>query len=177
ELPVGPTTRIVIADATDKRSLDAQLGEERFDVIIDDGSHVSEDVVTAFETCFPRLTQGGSYIIEDLHASYWSSHAGGLNREGTAIEWLKSLVDGLHADHVPEGDRKERLDDVRAWRAAVGSVSFYDSIAIVRKLSVAKSDPYPRIFTGSDAPVADVAGSIVGVWREHPHRVLLTNPL
>ncbi|MET0374943.1 MAG: class I SAM-dependent methyltransferase [Rhizorhabdus sp.] len=45
---------------------------ERFDFIIDDGSHASFHQQLAFQTLFPHLEPGGIYIIEDLH---WQSPA------------------------------------------------------------------------------------------------------
>ena len=40
-----------------------------FDIIIDDGSHYGEHIVTSFKTLYPHLKEGGIYIIEDLHAA------------------------------------------------------------------------------------------------------------
>jgi hypothetical protein len=45
---------------------------ERYDFIIDDGSHASFHQQLAFQTLFPHLAPGGLYIIEDLH---WQSPA------------------------------------------------------------------------------------------------------
>jgi hypothetical protein len=42
----------------------------RIDFIIDDGSHVSEHIVTSFKTLYPYLKDGGVYFIEDLHAGW-----------------------------------------------------------------------------------------------------------
>jgi SAM-dependent methyltransferase len=43
---------------------------ERFDLILDDGSHASYHQQLALATLFPALNPGGLYIIEDLH---WQS--------------------------------------------------------------------------------------------------------
>jgi hypothetical protein len=43
---------------------------ERFDIIIDDASHLSEHQQVAFSILFPLLRSGGIYVIEDLHAEY-----------------------------------------------------------------------------------------------------------
>ena len=51
---------------------------DSYDLIIDDGSHVSKDIITSFARYFPLLKSGGMYIIEDLHASYWKVWGGGL---------------------------------------------------------------------------------------------------
>ena len=39
-----------------------------FDVIIDDGSHITDHILTSFKVLFPYVKNGGYYIIEDLHA-------------------------------------------------------------------------------------------------------------
>jgi demethylmacrocin O-methyltransferase len=41
-----------------------------FDIIIDDGSHVGEHILTSFKTLWNYLKLGGYYIIEDLHSVY-----------------------------------------------------------------------------------------------------------
>ena len=41
-----------------------------YDIIIDDGSHVGEHILSSFVELFPHLKAGGFYIIEDLHSVY-----------------------------------------------------------------------------------------------------------
>src|ERR1043165_1930893 len=36
-----------------------------FDIIIDDGSHKSEDIIRSFLTYFPHLRPGGAFVVED----------------------------------------------------------------------------------------------------------------
>ena len=43
---------------------------EEFDIIVDDGSHHAEHIITSYTNLFPALKQGGYYIIEDLHSVY-----------------------------------------------------------------------------------------------------------
>ena len=40
------------------------------DIIIDDGSHMNEDVLKTFNHLFPKLKSGGIYVIEDTQTSY-----------------------------------------------------------------------------------------------------------
>ena len=148
-----PEIKVLIGDAGSPAFLNALLGDEFFDIIIDDGSHQADDVTSAFEALLPRLAPAGKYFIEDLHASYWASHGGGLRRHGTAIEHLKKLVDALHADHF-EGDVKE---DERQWarnlNSAIERVSFHDSIAVIVKYSQRKTSRFNRVLSGSEMPV------------------------
>lgn len=47
------------------------------DIIIDDGSHINEHVITSFKTLFPLLKDGGIYVVEDLQTAYWPDMGGG----------------------------------------------------------------------------------------------------
>ncbi len=100
------------------------------DVVIDDGNHTSRSVTASLKTLFPRLSPGGLYFIEDLHASYWPSFGGGLHRRDSSIEQLKSTVDSLHQPYF--GARcDEKVLGVPADQ--LRSVSFYDSMAVLEK--------------------------------------------
>lgn len=54
-------------DATNPESLFAAIGEQMFDVIIDDGSHNIGDQVRSFDILFDRLNPAGLYFIEDIY--------------------------------------------------------------------------------------------------------------
>jgi len=41
-----------------------------FDLFVDDASHISEDIVKIFESCWPWVKSGGYYVIEDLSCTY-----------------------------------------------------------------------------------------------------------
>lgn len=77
----------------------------RFDLIIDDGSHVQSDILTSFETLFPLLNPGGIYVIEDLETSYRPDHEGHARplsqpyeagAIGNTVSLIAHLIDGLH---------------------------------------------------------------------------------
>jgi predicted O-methyltransferase YrrM len=56
-------------DQSDRARLGAiladEFGDEHLDLVIDDASHRLEPTRTSFETLFPRLRDGGLYLIED----------------------------------------------------------------------------------------------------------------
>jgi predicted O-methyltransferase YrrM len=55
-----------------------EFGPEPIDLVIDDASHRFEETRASFETLFPRLAPGGTYVIEDwnwqLRLSYGIAH-------------------------------------------------------------------------------------------------------
>lgn len=63
-------TRGDAGDAADLQRLAA--GAERFEFVIDDGSHASFHQQQALLALWPRLAPGGLYVVEDLH---WQSPA------------------------------------------------------------------------------------------------------
>lgn len=73
-------TQILTADARQKSSLDSKLGSKNFDLIIDDGSHISEDINTTFQALWGRVKPGGYYCIEDLACTYNPNYSAHINK-------------------------------------------------------------------------------------------------
>ena len=53
-------------DSTNKWMSDHYFGDIKLDFIIDDGDHYWESQIYTFENFFPKLNDGGIYILEDL---------------------------------------------------------------------------------------------------------------
>jgi hypothetical protein len=54
-----------LGDSTDKAQTDAVLGDQSFDLIIDDGDHRLPGQHATYENLWPRLNPGGLYIVEE----------------------------------------------------------------------------------------------------------------
>ncbi|WP_187274865.1 MULTISPECIES: glycosyltransferase [unclassified Methylobacterium] len=167
--------RAFVVDATQSNAVEAVLGAQSFDIVIDDGSHRSSDIVAAFNILFPRVRPGGVYCIEDLHCSYDPAFEGGLRRPDSSIEWLKGLVDAVNADHVAGVESEERRQMMRDNRA-IASVTFYDSVAVIEKLSVEKSRPYRRFISGEHAEIAPTIDLITNLSRDTLGAILFGHP-
>lgn len=63
----GNTIELIASDATKPEFVKA-LGDKRFDIVIDDGSHLTDDQITTFNLLKGRMNKGGIYIIEDILA-------------------------------------------------------------------------------------------------------------
>jgi hypothetical protein len=130
----GRRTRIFIGDQEDRdflRSLVAQTGP--IDVVIDDGGHTMGQQIATFEEVYPRLTDNGVYLVEDVHTSYWKRYGGGHRREGTFIEYAKALVDQLNAWHS-----REPGFVVDEFTRTTRSMHFYDSVVVFERGVVTK---------------------------------------
>jgi len=99
------------------------------DFIIDDGGHFMDQQSISFEILFAKVKQGGQYIVEDTHTSYWPEFEGGLRKPGTFIEKSKALIDSLYDHHLLKNDQV-RIDDITR---NIDSISFYDSVVIFQK--------------------------------------------
>lgn len=98
---------------------------KNFDIIIDDGSHINPHMIHSFNKLFNYVTDGGVYLIEDVHTSYWDIFQGGLRNENTIIEHSKKIIDSINGHHWENG-----VDD---YTKSVNSISFYDSIIVFDK--------------------------------------------
>lgn len=129
----GPGIDVVIGDQADPeflRSLVAKVGP--VDVLIEDGGHTMEQQLTTLREMWPAIRDGGVYLVEDLHTSYWGEYGGGYRRQGTFIEYAKTLVDSLHAWH----SRDEGSFTVDDYTRTVTGMHFYDSILVLDKGAV-----------------------------------------
>jgi len=82
------------------RDLMMKIADEigKIDIIIDDGSHFNQHVIETFKILFPRLKDGGIYVIEDIQSSYWTELGGDMDKNNplTIMNFFKSLTDGLN---------------------------------------------------------------------------------
>lgn len=99
-----------------------------FDVVLDDGSHVVKHQINSFRILFPLLKNGGIYLCEDTHTSYWPSFGGKL-QGNTFIEFAKNLVDELHYQHIEQEDEKL----FPQFRNQIRGIHFYDSMVVFEK--------------------------------------------
>jgi hypothetical protein len=99
------------------------------DLVLDDGGHTMEQQIVTFQSLFPILAEGGTYACEDTHTSYFPSHGGGLKRSGTFHEYIKMMIDEMHAWYYAP------LSAVTSSYLAnnLYSISVYDSIIVMEK--------------------------------------------
>jgi SAM-dependent methyltransferase len=124
--------KIVMGDQGDPAFWDEFLKtQNKFDIVIDDGSHVMNHQITTLNKVFSHIKEGGVYLCEDTHTSYWPQPWGGVFRgAGTFLEHSKRATDILNQQHF-QGSQiaQEALDAYHN----LYSVSFYNSMVVMEK--------------------------------------------
>ena len=151
---------VVVGDAT-TGEVAAQIEaiSARFDIVIDDGSHRSGDIIHAFARYFPVIEDGGLFLAEDLHCSYWQEFDGGLFDPWSSMSFFKRLADAINHEHwgVPN-ERTTILQSIEArygvvfseeTLAAVHSVQFVNSMCLVRKRPAVENMLGVRVVVGT----------------------------
>ncbi|MFN8109611.1 MAG: hypothetical protein U0Y82_07160 [Thermoleophilia bacterium] len=108
EWPVDPRFRFTQLDQGDPHAVRRFLERERFDLIIEDGSHHPHHQVSCLLEGMRVLAPGGVYILEDAHTSHPSYPQGHLDpppdARGNALTVLLALDHmrriGLPVDHA-----------------------------------------------------------------------------
>lgn len=161
-----PRISVIVGDANDAETT-ARIEElcESFDIIIDDGSRRSDDIVRSFALYFPKLANGGIFVAEDLHCSYWESYEGGIEAPFSSISFFKRLADYVNREHwgvsVPSEDAVSFFAE--HWQArfdpsaleAIAEVRFRNSLAVVFKGSTTDNQLGARIVAGQSALAND----------------------
>lgn len=142
--------RIIRGSQEDQRFL-AEWSTEHgpFDIVIDDGSHLPQHVITSFETLFPILTEDGIYVIEDIQTSYWPVIGGTTDlKDPTSVTGrLKSLVDKMNYAEILMADTTYETD---VFSNSIVALHFYHNMAFIQKgrntersnLAFALDDPH-----------------------------------
>lgn len=121
----GDRIETFIGDQTDTKFLET-LGD--FDIIIDDGGHTMKQQITSFEYLFPKMKDGGIYIIEDLHTSYWGEF---IDQDLTAIDYIKSLLDTINKRAISHS--RSSMKDKAFPKFDIYSMHLTDSLCIIEK--------------------------------------------
>lgn len=159
-----PRVAIVVGDAnTDLAERQISIHALHFDIVIDDGSHRSSDIIKTFARYFPKVVDGGVFVAEDLHCSYWQEFEGGLHDPYSSMSFFKLLADVVNHEHWGAHQKRDELTKGIAKRygvtlheellSCIHSVEFVNSICVIRKQRCSDNQLGERIVTGQLALV------------------------
>ena len=104
---------------------------KEFDIIIDDGSHLSKDVKKSFELLFPALKDNGLYIVEDMQTSYNHFFGGNpfdLKYSNSHMNFFKNLTDRLNYQEIANPFYIKNKYDGK-----ITNISFYNNMVFIKK--------------------------------------------
>ena len=125
-------TEIFCGSQSDENILKKIINKyKKFDIIIDDGSHINSDVIKSFNFLFPFLNENGLYFIEDTQTSYmpnWGGNGVNFNKKGTIMNFIRSLADRMHYNDFDDPFYKGNTLDGK-----IGFVNIYRNISIIER--------------------------------------------
>ncbi|KXW58064.1 demethylmacrocin O-methyltransferase [Ferrovum myxofaciens] len=155
---------VFVGDANSPDTFERIIGKvQNFDLIIDDGSHKSSDIIKSFTLYFPYLKEGGMFIIEDIHCSYWSQFEGGLFDPYSSMSFFKRLTDIINHEHW--GITRTSSDILHGIftkydchmdedvLSQLHSIEFVNSMCIIRKAPSVENVLGIRFVRGTEANV------------------------
>ncbi len=156
---------VIVGDAnTDRTEAEIAALCPAFDLIVDDGSHRSDDIVRSFVRYFRRLADGGLYVAEDLHCSYWARFRGGLHDPASSMAFFRRLTDVVNHEHwgtpalrssvLEPFAREYGIDIGDALLSHIHSIEFANSLCVIRKCAPAVNLLGERIAAGRDGAFA-----------------------
>ena len=93
--PELTNVHVRIGDQKDKNFLKELVKEfGTFDIVLDDGSHNSKDILETFHYLYPRISSTGCYLVEDTHKTYID----GLDNPKSFMNYVKNLLDQMSAN-------------------------------------------------------------------------------
>jgi len=120
--------RVRIGSQVDKNFLGAVIKEMGgVDIVLDDGSHRMEHIPVSLKYLFPHLSDGGIYMIEDLHTAYWKSFGGGYRVKNSFFSYISELIDDIHHWYHKKGVRHCDISNYCA------GIHIHDSIVVLEK--------------------------------------------
>jgi hypothetical protein len=149
--------KLIIGNAAEK-SIIPKLNNyaPKYDIIVDDGSHTSEDIIRSFSNLFSLIKNNGIYVIEDMHTSYFQSCQNGLYAPFSANTFFKLISDIINyefwnnnlkpSDILNDFKKKYNFQLSDYDCTSIKSISFYNSVCVIEKgadLSIGK-----RVFSG-----------------------------
>jgi len=107
----------------------------KIDILIDDGGHTMRQQIITFQELYSHVNiNGGIYLCEDLHTSYWEEFGGGYKKFDSFIEYSKNFIDSINAWHSKE----KHIFSVDDITKSTYSLHYYDSILVMEKKLITK---------------------------------------
>jgi predicted O-methyltransferase YrrM len=107
--------------------VDAEFGSEPLDLVIDDASHLYAETLASFEVLYPRLRDGGVFVVEDWTIDHFGA------------KWVLTVMSDRDAPDFAERERRLTEALVKK-RDGVGRTALHRLVVELIQASVDSSD-------------------------------------
>jgi hypothetical protein len=168
-----PRISVLVGNANSDEIYRKLVTQGPFDVIIDDGSHDSKDIIVSYVNYFQMLRPGGIYVVEDTHAMY--SQIGSVgDLENCAFGFFKALTEmpnyQFWGSKYSQAELLKRFFSVyippillEGW---VESIEFRNSIITIKKSITATHDKVGYMYITGNVANVDVTPLRVKLERQ-----------
>jgi hypothetical protein len=130
----GGRSVVEIGSQADPEFLRSVMQRHRPTVVIDDGSHLADHVISTFQALYPMLPPGGVYIAEDIHFHAGAAAPRWRNGSADAPQDVFLRLARLVSCPATEGD------DGRPFMHMTDSVEFCYGAVVVRRRPARSGD-------------------------------------
>jgi hypothetical protein len=123
-----------------------------FDIILDDGSHQSLHILTAFQVLYPTaVKKDGVYLVEDLMTNYWNNKEfnEGVKSDNTFMHYSKHLLNMLNAynsvAHPTFNPNGAQGRPPNTFTRSTLSMSYYDGMLVFER---GNHEPWVDVYAG-----------------------------
>ncbi len=175
----SPNIKLIIGDVNEPDVKNKIIKDSKFDIIIDDGSHTSLSIVKAFSNYFNHLKDGGLFIIEDLHCSYWQRWGGGIFFPLSSINFFKKLIDIVNYEHWGIPKKKQwilrdfifnyKIDIDNLELDKIHSIEFVNSLCFIKKKNSEENILGQSVISGKKAEVDPESLKVTDKYLKSPN--------
>lgn len=127
----GTRINTYLCSQDDESKLHELFSEIEFDIIIDDGSHMTLHQLKSFSFLFKKVKSGGLYVCEDLHTSLIESY---INSETIPLRLFENY-DG-NKIYIPEINYTDNtIRDIEIYKRDVNAYKCFKCFNINKDLS------------------------------------------
>lgn len=117
----------------------------KIDILLDDGGHHMAQQIVTLQQVWPHITDGGVYMCEDTHTSYWPNYGGGLTNPQSFTNYAKSITDTMNSQYWKGNDASNDNKMFADFFKDLDSQHFYDSVVAFEK----RVHPIPQLITST----------------------------
>jgi cephalosporin hydroxylase len=117
----------------------------KIDILLDDGGHHMSQQILTLQKVWPHITDGGVFMCEDTHTSYWPEYRGGLRNPQSFQEYAKSITDTMNSQYWKGNDASNDNKMFADFFKDLDSQHFYDSVVAFEK----RAHPIPQLITST----------------------------